>query len=522
MFSKINYITLLIYIALSTLAFFSNFYIASRGLFPVDSFIHYDFGYRILLGDDPVRDYWIVHGFVIDYIQAFFFKIFGNNWHSYLFHSSIFNVIIVIFTFFILRDLNVSLKKTLLVSISTSFLAYPVSGTPFLDLHSTFFSLFAIYLVIISIAKNKIFLWFYVFILLFLAFLSKQVPAAYTIIGVSILNLYFTIFRKNLKIFLYFLTGGVFSLLTLFVFLLLNKISITDFIFQILIFPPSIGIDRYEKYNLTFKNLVLDYKFIYIIFIPLILINVINFWTKVRYTSSKEFEIFLVILVFTCSTLFHQVYTKNQIYIFFLIPILSGLFFYYEKFINKRFRLFSNLLVILICIFVTFKYHQRFNLERKFHELTNVNISNHSDAIIIDEKLKGLKWITPYSKDPNREIQIINDFIFVLKKDKDNKILITEYNFLSSLLNENLNAPSRTYDLISYPRKNSKYFQNYKDFLINKIKNKKIKKIYVFEPFSKYDHNEIILNYISESCFDKDDTNKSFTIYKIKNCNYLR
>ena len=71
MFLKINYITLLIYIALSTLTFFRIFTL-SRGLFPVDSFIHYDFGYRILLGDDPVRDYWIVHGFVIDYIQAFF------------------------------------------------------------------------------------------------------------------------------------------------------------------------------------------------------------------------------------------------------------------------------------------------------------------------------------------------------------------------------------------------------------------------------------------------------------------
>ena len=70
------------------------------------------------------------------------------------------------------------------------------------------------------------------FLFYYFSFLSKQVPAAYTIIGVSILNLYFTIFRKNLKIFLYFLTGGVFSLLTLFVFLLLNKISATDFIFK--------------------------------------------------------------------------------------------------------------------------------------------------------------------------------------------------------------------------------------------------------------------------------------------------
>ena len=92
MFLKDNYKFLFIYSSLVIIAFLLNFFIASRGLFPVDTFIHYDFGYRILLGDDPVKDYWIVHGFFIDYIQSFFFKLFGNNWYSYIIHSSVFNV----------------------------------------------------------------------------------------------------------------------------------------------------------------------------------------------------------------------------------------------------------------------------------------------------------------------------------------------------------------------------------------------------------------------------------------------
>ena len=50
-----------------------NFYVGSRGVFPVDTFIHFDQGFRILNGEHPVRDYWIVHGFLIDYIQAVFF-----------------------------------------------------------------------------------------------------------------------------------------------------------------------------------------------------------------------------------------------------------------------------------------------------------------------------------------------------------------------------------------------------------------------------------------------------------------
>lgn len=67
------------YISLFSLVFFSfflNFFLASRGVFPIDTFIHYDSGYRILLGELPVRDFWIVHGFVIDFIQAFFFLYF--------------------------------------------------------------------------------------------------------------------------------------------------------------------------------------------------------------------------------------------------------------------------------------------------------------------------------------------------------------------------------------------------------------------------------------------------------------
>ena len=70
---KINNKELYYLSLLSIFAFAINFYVASNGVYPVDTFIHYDNGYRILLGDNPIKDYWIVHGLVIDYIQAIFF-----------------------------------------------------------------------------------------------------------------------------------------------------------------------------------------------------------------------------------------------------------------------------------------------------------------------------------------------------------------------------------------------------------------------------------------------------------------
>ena len=132
-------------LVISLFAFSVNFLVGSNGVFPVDTFIHYDFAYRILLGDDPIKDYWIVHGLFIDYLQSLFFYIFGNNWTSYLIHSSLLNVAVAISSILIFMNLGIKLEYILIISVSLSLLAYPVSGSPFLDLHSSFFSLFSFY-----------------------------------------------------------------------------------------------------------------------------------------------------------------------------------------------------------------------------------------------------------------------------------------------------------------------------------------------------------------------------------------
>ena len=58
--------------------------------------------------------------------------------------------------------------------------------------------------------------------------------------------------------------------------------------------------------------------------------------------------------------------------------------------------------MLLVCIFVTTKYHIRFNEGRKFHELNNVDFNNSIDAELIDTKFKGLKWITPEKKNKKK------------------------------------------------------------------------------------------------------------------------
>ena len=99
MISKQNIILSASYTFLVFFSFFINHWTGSRGLFPIDTFVHFDSASRILKNEMPIRDFWVVHGIFVDFIQAFLFKIFGINWQSYIMHGSIINSIITVCTF---------------------------------------------------------------------------------------------------------------------------------------------------------------------------------------------------------------------------------------------------------------------------------------------------------------------------------------------------------------------------------------------------------------------------------------
>ena len=108
----------------------------------------------------------------------------------------------------------------------------------------------------------------------------------------------------------------------------------------------------------------------------------------------------------TLSLIFNQLLTKNQIFIFFLIPILAGFSQIYLKNIKLKHKSKIFIAIVLICFFSTIKYHVRFNENRKFHELSHVDFSSSIDASAIDKKLSGLNWISPFNKNPDEEINL--------------------------------------------------------------------------------------------------------------------
>ena len=144
------------------LFFFSlliNQYYGNKGIFPVDSFSHFDTGFRILSGEYPFKNYWIISGPFVDYVQAIFFYFFGINWQSYVLHASFVNAILSVATFLVFRNFNLNIYYSFIYSLLFSILAYPTSGTPFVDHHSAFFSLLGIYSLILGIKNEKKIHW---------------------------------------------------------------------------------------------------------------------------------------------------------------------------------------------------------------------------------------------------------------------------------------------------------------------------------------------------------------------------
>ena len=186
-------------------------------------------------------------------------------------------------------------------------------------------------------------------------------------------------------------------------------------------------------------------------------------------------------------------------FIFFIIPFLCGIIhIYYRKIFKKNFFL---IILLIICTFSVSKYHLRFNEDRKFNELEGVDLSKAIDARVLGNEFKGLQWITyRYPKDPNKELTNLKQIIKILKNDKSKRILITDYQFLSSILKTYDFSPNQWHHpTVSFPLNDQKYFENYKNFFIKNIKNNNINFIYETTENNK-SITELVIN---NDCLEK-------------------
>ncbi len=99
-------------------------------------------------------------------------------------------------------------------------------------------------------------------------------------------------------------------------------------------------------------------------------------------------------------------------------------------------------------------------------------------------------------------------------------MLITNYSFFSVILNEKLFSPSMIYtdDGTTYPLKNSKHSQNYKNLIIEVIKKNNVEVIYIIDPLNKAS----IYDYLDQNCFKENLIFEKLNSYEIKSCRDLK
>ena len=503
-------------------AYIVNWYTGNIGIIPIDSFGFLDTGFSILKGHLPIRDFWIFTGLVVDYMEAFFLLLFGNNWNSHLAHSSFMNILATAGVFFFLKELNLKLVYVVFYSLSFATLCYPVSGTPFAYIHAYIFSLLAIFSLILATKKRSILLWFIFPFICSLAFLSMQTPTTYILIILLFPTFYFLSKKNNYKNLKYFILGSISCFLIFFLFLYVSKTPITNFIYQYILFPLTIGEGRITSSGfayiglldqLNLKRLFGEFKFIHFFLIPLIFISIKNF------KKNKELDnsINLIIIFAALAFFFNQLITANQIYIFSLIPILAAVL---QMNINKTDLNFKfSYLIIFIVLFATVKFHHRFNIERKFHDLENLDKSKALSASLIHKNFNNLRWISKFD-DPDNELRVIQKAINVIEKDTRSATLITHYQFMSTFLNKPLNILNRWYlwDNNTHPTENHKHFAVYKSLINKNIKENKVEVIYLLG-----NENEILFdnikNYFNDICFkNKIIIKKRFSSHEITSC----
>ena len=497
------------------IAFFINYYYGGIGVFPIDTFAHFDTGYRIMNGSSPFNDYWTTSGPMVDYLQSLFFLMLGVNWFSYVAHPSLINGILTLSVFYFLKKYELNRYLCFFYSLCFAILAYPSAGVPFSDHHSSFFSLLGIIFLIRAIKENKFFYWFFIPIFFFIAFFSKQTPAAYIIFLFCIFIIYYSLVKRDIFWLFPILISSFFCLFLLFTFLFFKKINFTLFLTQYFLFPQNIGAERIENFNFTLDGLFFNFKFIYLACLPLIYFTLTGLFKNKIFFKSEQFFNNIIVLFFTFTLIFHQLITKNQTFIFFLIPLILG--FSHANFKLKKNNIFLIYFLVFLCAFTSAKYHLRFNEDRKFMELSNVNLNLSQQADYINKKLKGLKWITPaYPQNVQEELSLIKNTISYLKTEDRNMMVLTHYQFFSSILKKDLMSPNRwfTTDGVSYPLKRNKYFTKYQNYFKNLVSTKKIDLIYTVKPI-KVDAISIIFG---ENCLKTIEINKILQKHELDEC----
>ena len=149
------------------------------------------------------------------------------------------------------------------------------------------------------------------------------------------------------------------------------------------------------------------------------------------------------------------------------------------------------------------------------------NIKLAINAKELDNKLDGLKWITyNYKEKPKEEINKLKQAINIIKKDTKNKTLVTDYQFISVILSIYDYSPNAYwFKHHVYPVKGHKYFEIYRNFFINKLKENKIEIVYTIKPL--WGDDDVLDSILDNKCVKKSKITDILDSHLLLDCKDL-
>lgn len=519
---KLNYFFVT---TISFVSFFSVIYYGFIAVNPFDSFATYHTANNILNGSIPFKDYWESSGLLIDIFQAFFFKVFGVNWLSYTLHAGILNTIFSLSLYFVLLNFGLNKIYSFFYSVCLSVISNTQVGTAFLDHHSIIYTLIGLLFFLVAIKNDNKKLFFFIPILFSIAFLTKQVPAAYVAIIVSVGIVYQTLISGKYVNFIYALIGTIFSLTIFSILLFVFDINFQSFFKQYIIFPTDISSERFNAdflFPIEFNRYFLRYKLLHISYFGILAIIVFHF-SKDKFFFKKNNFIIQLSLILTCYALIiHQMLTMNIKYIYMYIPILLG-FTHIFIFENLKKKYLINL-ILIFCFLCTSYYFVKYVHYKKFIISSgNYSMEKVYKTKIIDDRF-NFKWITHLDPSPVNEVKNLEKIInfFNNLTEEENYIIITDYQFIMTKIKKNRNifVNKWYHEGISYPRETSQNFDYYRKFLIKKISDNNVIRIFFIYPsWSKFSNREYFKRVFSNCFFEEPPSlNKLVESINIKNC----
>ena len=96
-------------------------------------------------------------------------------------------------------------------------------------------------------------------------------------------------------------------------------------------------------------------------------------------------------------------------------------------------------------------------------------------------------------------------------------MIITDYLFFSSLLKNQFASPNKWYDDLSVPNKQNKFYGEYKKFFLSKIKDNKIKYVYLL----RKDQDIFFKQFIDDKeCIISKELNEILLELELNKCNF--